>query len=455
MIKAFITKEKNRNNISRFLYILVIVMLLTMSAAFGSAASAEEGCVTAKCHSSIMSGAVVHQAASSCDTCHEAVSKPHPQKTIKTFRLVQDPPALCATCHAPFDTKKYVHTAVKNGMCTSCHNPHSSAQQKLLVKKPDEICATCHPDKTDYKYMHGPAAAGDCLTCHSPHESDNKAQTLKSGADICFSCHVDMQSEMQKAHVHPAMKNGCTSCHNPHGSSFKKFFAAEGNNLCFQCHQKIGEKLKGSAVVHKPIKSESGCASCHSPHASDGEKLLQKSNKDLCLTCHPKVLKKEYTVLHGPIKDGKCTPCHDPHGSAYSKMLIKEFPADLYVPYTEHEYALCFSCHKRDLLLFPETSFATGFRDGEKNLHFVHVNRKEKGRSCSVCHSIHGGTLPKLINEKVSFGMWQLPIKFEKTENGGSCSPGCHSPFGYDRKSPLKGKMPAPPPKEKVKEKGK
>jgi predicted CXXCH cytochrome family protein len=449
-------KEKIRNNIPRLPYILGIGLLLTMSSAFGPAASAEDSCVTTKCHSSIISKAVVHPVASSCDSCHEQVSKPHPQKSVKTFKLTQEPPALCATCHAPFGSKKYVHTAVKNGMCTSCHDPHSSAQQKLLVTKPDGICATCHPDKTDFKYMHGPAAAGDCLTCHNPHESDNKAQTLKSGADICFSCHVDLQNVMQKADVHPAMKNGCTSCHNPHGSAFKKFFAAEGNNLCFKCHPKIGEKLKGAAVVHQPIKSESGCASCHSPHASDGEKLLPKSGKDLCLTCHPKVLKKEYTLLHGPIKEGKCTPCHDPHASANSKLLIKGFPTELYMPYTENEYALCFSCHKRDLLLFPETSYATGFRDGERNLHYVHVNKKEKGRSCVSCHSIHGGTLPKLISEKVKFGNWELPIKFEKTENGGRCFPGCHSPYGYDRKSPLKGSQPLPErDKEKAKGKGK
>src|ERR1700690_3305150 len=205
MIKEFRIKENNRNNISRFPYVVCILLLLTVFVALGSAASAEDGCVTSKCHGSIISNVVVHPVASSCDTCHEQVSKPHPQKSVKTFKLTQEPPALCATCHAPFGTKKYVHTAVKNGMCTSCHNPHSSAQQKLLVQKPDEICATCHPDKTDYKYMHGPAATGDCLTCHSPHESDNKAQTLKAGAEICYSCHVDMQNEMKTTNVNPAI----------------------------------------------------------------------------------------------------------------------------------------------------------------------------------------------------------------------------------------------------------
>ena len=407
-------------------------------------AFADETCVTGKCHASIASAAVVHPAVSmGCSTCHEAISQQHPQKNVKTFKLTQEPPALCATCHAPFGTKKFVHTAVKNGMCTSCHDPHSSPQPKLLLKPANEICLMCHADKTNFKYVHGPTAAGDCLMCHSPHESDNQAQTLKPGVELCTICHSDIQSELKRPVVHPAMEGGCNSCHNPHGSQFKRFFAAEGNNLCFQCHPQIEEKLKASTDVHPPIKSERGCPSCHLPHASDAPKLLPKAGKELCLMCHAEIIKKEYTVLHGPIKDGQCTPCHDPHGSGNGKLLIKEFPTeDTYVPYTENEFELCFSCHNRDLVRYPETSFATGFRDGERNLHYLHVNRKDKGRNCALCHNIHGGALPKLIANDVSFGKWKLPIKFTKTETGGSCAPGCHRPVNYDRKKP--GKAPEP-----------
>ena len=66
-----------------------------------------------------------------------------------------------------------------------------------------------------------------------------------------------------------------------------------------------------------------------------------------------------------------------------------EFPAGEYAAYSDKEYALCFTCHKRDLLQFPDTSFATDFRDGERNLHYLHVNKSEKGRSCRMCHNIH------------------------------------------------------------------
>ena len=161
------------------------------------------------------------------------------------------------------------------------------------------------------------------------------------------------------------------------------------------------------------------------------------------------------TVLHGPINKGTCTPCHDPHGSAESKLLVKSFSADFYAPYSDKEYELCFSCHKRDLLRFPETSFATGFRDGERNLHYLHVNKKEKGRSCKLCHAIHGGPNPKLVAESAPFGKWELPLKFIKTDTGGACSPGCHKPYNYDRQTPGKAPVTEKPKEttEKQKEK--
>jgi hypothetical protein len=33
----------------------------------------------------------------------------------------------------------------------------------------------------------------------------------------------------------------------------------------------------------------------------------------------------------------------------------------------------------------------------------------------------------------VPFGAWYLPLNFQKTENGGSCLPGCHKLKKYDR----------------------
>jgi len=424
-----------------FLSSLIALSLLGLPLAFGAPA-AGEGCVTAKCHATMLKTKNIHPAAEPCDTCHQPVSQPHPQKKNKTFKLTEEVPGLCLQCHPKPGAMKYVHPPVKDGMCTTCHNPHDSAEPKLLAQPMKALCTSCHPDKTSYKYVHGPAATGDCTSCHRSHESNNAHLLIKDGAALCYLCHVDMEGNIKKKYVHTALEGGCTSCHNPHGSSEKKFFAAAGAGLCYQCHSPIEEKLKSAKSIHAPIKTDRGCSTCHAAHASDAPKLLAKTGMNLCLDCHKDLIKKTQTVLHGPIKDGQCTPCHDPHGTPNEKLLIKPYTTEFYVSYSDNEFQFCFSCHNRDLLRFPTTSFATGFRDGNKNLHYLHINRKDRGKSCKVCHVVHAGENPKLLAEKVPFGKWSLPLKFVKTETGGSCAPGCHQPYAYDRKTPAKDAKP-------------
>jgi hypothetical protein len=80
-----------------------------------------------------------------------------------------------------------------------------------------------------------------------------------------------------------------------------------------------------------------------------------------------------------------------------------------------------------------KTATLTSFRNGDRNLHYLHVNRKDKGRTCSTCHEMHGSNLPGQMAESVPFGQWTLPINYVKQSNGGSCGPGCHVHQSYDR----------------------
>lgn len=410
------------------------------------AAAVEPSCASPQCHEKLLKGKTVHPVTESCDTCHESVATPHPQKGKKTFKLGAPVAELCANCHDAFGKKAHVHPPVKDGECATCHDPHSSDQPKLLVSQVGELCGNCHSDHVEFKVVHGPVSAGECTACHTPHESAEKALLLTKGDQLCFGCHTDIQEGLKKKVVHAAVEAGCTSCHNPHGSAQRKLLAEAGAALCFGCHGEMGEKVQKATVAHAPVASEKGCGSCHSPHATDQAKLLLQPEKDLCLGCHKTILTKAMTVLHGPIAKGQCAPCHEPHGSPNPNLLVRGFPREPYVAYTDKEFDLCFGCHNRDLLRFPDTSFATGFRDGDRNLHFLHVNNKQKGRSCRLCHAIHGADNAALVAEKVPFSQWSLPLKFVKSENGGSCAPGCHKPFSYDRKKGTKApEAPKPP----------
>ncbi len=191
----------NKTSIFPILLTLFFIFLSSVSGT-AIAAIAANGCVTAKCHPGMLKTKNLHQPEAPCDTCHLSVNAQHPQKKIKTFKLIENPPALCAQCHPAFGTMKHVHPPVKDGMCTTCHSLHDSVEPKFLVQPAKDLCSSCHPDKTDFKFVHGPAATGDCASCHNPHESQNASLLVKDGADLCFTCHVDMQAESKKKVVH-------------------------------------------------------------------------------------------------------------------------------------------------------------------------------------------------------------------------------------------------------------
>jgi predicted CXXCH cytochrome family protein len=65
-------------------------------------AAAEEGCVSAQCHATLVAQKNVHPPSESCDSCHESTATPHPQKGKKTFKLTSEPPELCTSCHDAF-----------------------------------------------------------------------------------------------------------------------------------------------------------------------------------------------------------------------------------------------------------------------------------------------------------------------------------------------------------------
>ena len=52
----------------------------------------------------------------------------------------------------------------------------------------------------------------------------------------------------------------------------------------------------------------------------------------------------------------------------------------------------------------------TSFRDGDVNLHYLHVNKAKRGRTCRACHSTHASKHNVIIRDSVPFGRWELPI---------------------------------------------
>jgi predicted CXXCH cytochrome family protein len=144
-------------------------------------------------------------------------------------------------------------------------------------------------------------------------------------------------------------------------------------------------------------------------------------------------LLKDNPEHHGPIRLGACTACHQPHAGDQAKLLASAYPPEFYAPFQAERYQLCFTCHSKDLVLVKDATAPTGFKDGSRNLHALHVNQ-EKGRTCRACHEVHASKQPFHIREKVPFGSggWEIEIKYRRTANGGTCEAGCHGERSYD-----------------------
>jgi len=139
--------------------------------------------------------------------------------------------------------------------------------------------------------------------------------------------------------------------------------------------------------------------------------------------------------LHGAITQKGCVECHEIHGGGHRRLLTNEYPSEVYYPFRATTYALCFGCHDKALVNEARTMAATGFRNGEQNLHYVHVHDDKKGRTCKVCHDAHASSREKHIRDEVAYGKkgWKLPIRFEALATGGRCSAGCHAAYEYNR----------------------
>ncbi|MBK7215384.1 MAG: hypothetical protein IPH88_19310 [Bacteroidales bacterium] len=280
------------------------------------------------------------------------------------------------------------------------------------------------------------------------YDSNNNLKTSKTEEKKCVDCHSDL---LESTNVHSPANESCSNCHDvelldhtENGARGLKL-TQEIPVLCFKCHETVRTERDSLKFVHQAMQAENSCINCHSPHSSEEKHLLQNNQKKMCLSCHDKDKNSEgekvlnikklllnSKVIHPPLENGGCSVCHKPHGSENNYLLISNFPKGFYAPATWDSFEFCWECHDSDLLEAPTTETATNFRNGEKNLHFVHMNGK-KGRNCTVCHNVHASSNEHLIEDKVMFGGWEMPIRFKTTENGGTCFPGCHNEEKYQR----------------------
>jgi predicted CXXCH cytochrome family protein len=407
------------------------------------------GCASAGCHDDFAKTDYVHApvASGACSICHSAEQPGH------RFPLTRPANQTCTFCHAVFSGKPHRHQPVVSGECIVCHDPHA-ASHKFLFREPiADRCRTCHP-LPRRGHDHLPFAAGGCSACHAAHEADDAHLTIQTGAEHCFRCHAAMKDRLAAASTrHPPVDSSCATCHDPHTADQPGLLKVAATDQCLACHADVAAAVRGASEQHGALITKKGCGNCHDPHGSGEPKLLTAPLDRLCLGCHDQPQKApdgrtirsvkaeiaDSPFLHGPVRHGQCQVCHQVHGSSNTRLLARHFSPEFYGKFDVTNYALCFSCHPSAAVTERDDARVTGFRNGTRNLHFVHVNQPEKGRSCKACHEIHGSRRPMHIAAEVAFdrGGWSMPIQFTKTDTGGSCAPGCHQAYSYDREKPV------------------
>lgn len=327
----------------------------------------------------------------------------------KDFPLTPGASCASSTCHADTAKKKFVHAVAADGAtCILCHQPQDNRHRFKFSAEGAALCAQCHPSKADKKFVHVPVAAGLCTACHNPHQSDNPKQLNFPVKTLCLTCHDQKPFKGTVTHG-PVAEGQCIQCHNPHTSDQPKQLQAEVPQLCFTCHDKPQKDAKG--VFLPPVK----------PTFEDKE-----------------------LVQHMPFAIGGCLMCHNPHAGPNFRLLVKPYPESFYTSFAKEKY-VCFNCHSDKAFAEPRTLTETGFRNGNLNLHYRHVNR-QKGRTCRACHQHHGDKYPKLIRRSVLFGTRHITIDlYEKTETGGKCGPTCHTAVSYDRFEPVRNALKVTP----------
>lgn len=380
-----------------------------------------------------------------------------PAKPVPTIKPHDPFPGKeCSDCHRRVASSGVNCLLAKDDLCEFCHSVPAEGGPAKLVEASEPLCFRCH-EKDQFKgsFVHGPFAAGACVTCHDPHGGEVPGMLRMTGSQMCLQCHQDMNPGFTYARFrHRPVVTGCTNCHSPHMSEQRYMLTSAVPGLCGNCHENIARDLQTAAVKHSPVTEEAACMNCHDPHAAQESGLLLADGLDICLKCHDKPVedkdkKQEFADMkkllaanpypHGPIQNRYCSACHNAHGSPYFQLLTNKYPQGFYSPFFVSNYELCFRCHDAKLATEERTTSATQFRDGDRNLHFVHVNKTSHGRTCHSCHTVHASVNPEQIAVTVPFGNWELPIKYEKTENGGSCAPGCHTLQKYSRQPAKQG----------------
>ena len=175
-----------------------------------------------------------------CTTCHSVHAGGGKQMVARAAAAVNQQCSGCHTNVAAQFQKPNHHRVPENAMtCVDCHNPHGSTRAAMTQAMTqtfganDAGCFQCHGDKRGpFAFEHAPVRFEGCGACHEPHGSANpKMLTQHEVRLVCLTCHAGFAG----ANLPNANTGGVSGVVPP---AFHDLRSPRYQN-CTICHQKI------------------------------------------------------------------------------------------------------------------------------------------------------------------------------------------------------------------------
>jgi DmsE family decaheme c-type cytochrome len=190
----------------------------------------------------------------------------------KSKTPVADRNAVCLQCHEKTARLAWDGSAheSRNVGCTDCHTVMHAASERGSLRKETVLatCGNCHQQRTSQqlRFSHMPIGEGkmECTSCHNPHGSANEKLLVASSVnEVCYSCHAEKRGPF--LWQHPPVVENCANCHDSHGTAHEKLLKVPKPRLCQQCHDPTSHPTQPRGVTAADARFIRGrqCVDCH------------------------------------------------------------------------------------------------------------------------------------------------------------------------------------------------
>jgi len=297
-----------------------------------------------------------------CTACHDAHDNTWGSFLVMDNRNSQ----LCTSCHNQGQT-----TITAHQQCASCHQQHGAPSGPYLLKgsKVVDTCAACHSGQSGGQQ--GPNIAADLKKISSHETSPDVNIAFSAGNSSCSDCHEPHTMTTATAAA-PAIQGSMGKISGINGAGAAVTSAQYEYEVCYKCHAdnrsvqpriprqivqgNVRLEFDPSAISFHPIEAPGKSANV--PSLVPG---LSVNSIIYCSDCHA-----SDSTIKGV------------HGSNNPGLLKKTYLTADNTSESAAAYALCYSCHRREVIL-SNTSWKQ---------HKKHI--ADKKTPCSACHDPHG-----------------------------------------------------------------